>query len=69
MAIVIWGISGASARVNFGDRGFGGEVTLRNWLNSWSVEVSKCQARATPAEGHGPDGGHESRSLRRPVPE
>ncbi|MRH91778.1 alpha/beta hydrolase [Nocardia sp. SYP-A9097] len=35
---------GPTKATNYGDRGIGGEVTLRNWLNMWSLEESQCRA-------------------------
>lgn len=35
---------GDTGAANRGDRGIGGETTLRNWLHMWSLEESQCRA-------------------------
>ncbi|WP_106349328.1 alpha/beta hydrolase [Antricoccus suffuscus] len=37
---------GSTEVANRGDRGIGGETTLRNWLNMWSLSQSQCRAES-----------------------
>lgn len=41
-----WCYRGPTEEANSGERGIGGQTTLRNWLNMWSLEES--QTRAEP---------------------
>lgn len=35
---------GPTEAANRGDRGIGGQTTVRNWLNMWSLDESQCRA-------------------------